>query len=67
MGEKFGHLSERKFPQDFKISFSVPKKIADKLNFRRKKANSINIYKWDKTAAKNRDFLRFWLKNLTDR
>ena len=40
------------------ISFSVEKKIADKANFRKKKPNSINIYKWDNTAAKNRDFLR---------
>ena len=49
------------------ISFFVQKKKAYKLIFVRKKPNSINIYKWDKTAAKNRDFLRFWLKNLTDR
>ena len=39
------------------ISFSVQKKIADKANFRIKKPNSINIYKWDNPAAKNRDFL----------
>ena len=40
------------------ISFSVQKKIGNKANFGIKKPNSINIYRWDNSAAKNRDFLR---------
>ena len=40
------------------ILFSVQKKIGHKANFGMKKPNSINIYKWDNTAAKNRDFWR---------
>ena len=38
------------------ISFSVQKKIADKANFRIKKPNSINIYKWDYMRAENHGF-----------
>ena len=38
------------------ISFSVQKKIGHKANFGMKKPNSINIYKWDYTGAKNQGF-----------
>ena len=39
------------------ISFSVQKKKANVAFFPMKKPYSINIYRWDNTAAKNRDFL----------
>ena len=44
------------------ISFFVQKKKAYRLILARKKPNSINIYRWDKTAQKSRFFEDFGSK-----
>ena len=46
------------------ISFSVQKKIGNKLILEGKKPNSINIYGWDDTGAENQDFSKISDVNL---